>query len=143
MVREAPVLVDAESGDSIAFQTGAATLLLVFRSTCPACKRAVPVWNRLAADGSWQTTAIGLESPGAAVAYAGDHLPSARVAVPGDIDRFTRRFRISVIPTTLVIDREGRLVARHAGPLEESDVQALRRDVGSSTPSLRLEGEPR
>ena len=143
LVKEAPFLVDAETGDSIAFQAGAANLLLVFRSTCPTCERAVPAWNRLAAGDAWRTTAIGLESPDAAVAYAGDRLPSARVAVPKDIDRFTRRFRIGVIPTTLVIDREGRLVARHAGPLQESDVQALRRHVGPSTQPLRSEGDPR
>ena len=107
----------------------AAALLLVFRSTCPTCERTAPSWNRLSESAVWETTAVGLESPHTAAAYAATHLNDARVAVPRDIDRFTRRFRISVVPTTLVIDREGRLAARHAGPLEELDVQALRRAV--------------
>ncbi len=133
-VGQVPSLVDAETGDSIAFQSGTATLFLVFRSTCPTCERTAPAWNRLAASNAWQTTAIGLESRQTAAAYAATHLTAARVAVPQDIDRFTRRFRINVVPTTLVIDREGRLAARHAGPLEELDVQALRRHVDLPTP---------
>lgn len=133
-VGQAPSLLDAVTGDSISYPSGAATLLLVFRSTCPTCERAAPAWNRLAAGGAWETTAIGLESPQTAAVYAATHLPAARVAVPQDVDRFARRFRINVVPTTLVIDREGRLVARHAGPLGELDVQALRRHVEPPTP---------
>lgn len=133
-VKQAPELVDAETGDSLPIQRGADNLLLVFRSTCPTCERTAPAWNRLAASEGWRTTAVGLESPETAVAYAGVHLPGARVAVPRDIDRFATRFRIEVVPTTLVIDRAGRLAARHAGPLGESDVEALRRHVEPSEP---------
>ena len=136
VVKQPPSLVDAQTGDSIVFPAGTATLLLVFRSTCPTCERAAPAWNRLATGDTWQTTAVGLERPQSAAAYAAAHLPDARIAVPRDMDRFTRRFRISVVPTTLVIDREGRLAARHAGPLEELDVQALRRHV--EPPALRF-----
>lgn len=134
MVREAPALVDAQSGDTIVFQPGAASLLLVFRSTCPTCLENAPAWVRLAEGSHWQTTAVGLESMEAAARYASKHLARARVAVPQDMGRFTRRFRIEVVPTTLVIDREGRLAARHAGSLEELDIQALRSRVGPSTP---------
>ena len=129
-----PWLVDAHSGDSVSLQPGAAHLLLVFRSTCPTCERALPGWNRLLRHGAWTAIAIGLESPEAAAGYAGERLPEARTAVPRDIERFTTRFRIGVVPTTLVIDRGGRLVARHAGPLEESDIDTLRRHVEPSTP---------
>jgi hypothetical protein len=129
-----PWLVDAQTGDSISLQPGAAHLLLVFRSTCPTCERAVPGWNRLSTRAAWTTTAIGLESPETAARYAGDRLPGARAAVPRDIERFTTRFRIGVVPTTLVIDRGGRLLERHAGPLEESDIDMLRRHVEPSTP---------
>ncbi|MCK5488650.1 MAG: hypothetical protein KAI98_01605 [Gemmatimonadetes bacterium] len=133
-VKEAPVLIDAETGDSIPFRRDAHNLLLVFRSTCPTCERTAPAWNRLSTSEEWLTTAIGLEDPAGAVTYASVHLPAARIAVPRDIDRFTTRFRIGVVPTTLIIDRDGRLVARHAGPLEESDVEALRRLARPSTP---------
>jgi thiol-disulfide isomerase/thioredoxin len=129
-VQPSPDLVLARSGDSVPFRRGEASLLLVFRSTCEACARALPAWNRLAGEARWSTTAIGLEDAATASAYAADRLPDARVAVPRDIDRFAFRFRVAVVPTTLLIDREGRLVARRAGPLEEHDVQALRRLVG-------------
>jgi hypothetical protein len=134
VIREAPALIDAETGDSLPFRQDTHNLLLVFRSTCPTCERTAPAWNVLSTSEEWLTTAIGLEDPGGAVTYASVHLPAARVAVPVDIDQFTRRFRIGVVPTTLVIDRGGRLVARHAGPLEESDVEALRRLASSSKP---------
>lgn len=133
-VGEAPVLIDAGTGDSLPLAGEAAHLLLVFRSTCPTCEQALPAWNRLARSSRWRTTAIGLETAGAAAAYASERIPAARVAVPRDPDRFTRRFRISVVPTTLVIDRGGRLVARHAGPPEEADLEALRLEADSSAP---------
>ena len=133
-VREAPALLDARTGDSLLFRQDAHNLLLVFRSTCPTCEQTAPAWTRLSTSAEWLTTAIGLEDPEGAASYARVHLPAARVAVPADIDRFTRRFRIGVVPTTLVIDRGGRLVARHAGPLEESDIETLRGLTASSTP---------
>ncbi len=133
-VTKAPALINAETGDSLPFRRDADNLLLVFRSTCPTCQRTVPAWNALAGSEPWLTTAIGLESPENAAAYANQQLPAARIAVPRDIHRFTNRFRIDVVPTTLVISRAGRLVARHVGPLEESDIEALRRLVAPSAP---------
>lgn len=127
-------LEDASTGDSIPWHPGVPTLLVVFRSTCPACGRAIPTWVELSSTGLWRTTAVGLEPADDAARYAGTHLPLARAAVPRDIDAFVKRFRIRVVPTTLVIDREGRLAARHAGPLEASDVKALRRLVAPSNP---------
>lgn len=133
-IGQPPSLLDPETGDSLPFRGDTANLLLVFRSTCPTCERALPAWNRLAGNGDWTTTAVGLERPGPAAAYAGAHLPAARAAVPSDIREFTRRFRIGVVPTTLLIDRGGHLVARHAGPLEDSDIDAFRRHVEPSAP---------
>lgn len=127
-------LEDASTGDSISWTPGAPTLLLVFRSTCPVCERAVPTWVELASAGPWQTTAVGLEPAEDAARFARTRLPLARAAVPRDIDAFAKRFRIRVVPTTLVIDREGRLTARHAGPLEEPDVREMRRLVAPSKP---------
>jgi len=133
-VRDAPALLDARTGEPIRFEPGDGHLMLVFRSTCPACARAWPGWRRLARDGRWMVTAIGLEAAEAAATYAGTRLPSARIAVPSDLEEFTRRFRIGVVPTTLVIDRGGRLAARHAGPLEDPDVEALRLESGPLQP---------
>jgi hypothetical protein len=134
VIKEGPVLIDARTGDSVPIRRGDDNLLLVFRSTCPTCERTAPAWHRLSTSEDWRTTAIGLEDADGAAAYASAHLPTARVVVPSDIDRFATRFRIDVVPTTLIIDRAGRLVARHAGPLEESDIAALRRHVGPFVP---------
>lgn len=133
-VRDAPSLLDARTGRPMRLEPEAGHLLLVFRSTCPACARAWPGWKRLARDGRWLVTAVGLEAGEAAAAYVGRRLPSARIATPADVTEFTRRFRIGVVPTTLVIDRGGRLAARHAGPLEEPDIEALRLRSGPANP---------
>ena len=45
-LQQSPSLVDAETGDSILFRAGEATLLLVFRSTCPTCRQFSPSLNR-------------------------------------------------------------------------------------------------
>ena len=133
-VKEDPAFLDARSGDSLGPASGTGSLLFVFRSTCPVCDQAVPAWKRLADAGDWQTTAVGLEDPEPAAAYMDERLPGIPVAVPVDLDRFARRFRITVVPTTLLIDREGRLAARHAGPLEEPVVRELRRLAAPPSP---------
>lgn len=124
--RDDPSLLDAETGAPVVVDPGTDHLVLVFRSTCAACDRALPGWRRLADGNRWRVIAVGLESRESALTYARSRLPGTRVAVPGNLDEFTRRLRIGVVPTTLVIDHGGRLAARHAGPLEASVVEALR-----------------
>ncbi|MCL7970881.1 MAG: TlpA family protein disulfide reductase [marine benthic group bacterium] len=137
IVKEDPAFLDARTGASLEPADSAGLLLFVFRSTCPVCEQAVPSWKRLAHAGDWRAAAVGLEGPEPAVAYMNERLPGVPVAVPIDLDRFTRRFRITVVPTTLLIDREGRLAARHAGPLEESVERELRRLAAPPSPDSR------
>jgi hypothetical protein len=127
-------LIDAVSGDSIRATANSPTLLFVFRSTCAACERAVPSWTRLARLAGSGVIAVGLEPAAAVVRYVRSRFPFARPAVPADPTRFARQFRIQVVPTTLIIDREGRLAVRRAGPLEDSDVTGLRQLLAPSVP---------
>jgi thiol-disulfide isomerase/thioredoxin len=125
-------LVDASTGDRLAVASDSPTLVFVFRSTCPACKRATPGWSEAARVAGWRVLAVGLEPAAAAVAYIRDRVAAARPTVPVDVDEFTRILRVQVVPTTLAIDREGRLAMRRAGPLEDSDIRTLRRLAGAS-----------
>lgn len=127
-------VLDTATGDSIPLARDSSTLVFVFRSTCAACTRSVPAWARLAREAGVRAIAVGLESARAAARYARAHLPAARPAVPTDARRFARQLRIRVVPTTLLIDREGRLAERRVGPLEESDVTELRRLLAPSVP---------
>jgi hypothetical protein len=133
-LRDAPGLLDARSSDPIALPGDSGHIVLVFRSTCAACARALPGWKRVLEGTRWQVTAVGLEDPETAVSYARAHLPGVRVSVPEDTRDFVRRFRIDVVPTTLVIDRGGRFAARHAGPLEEPVLEALSSGDSSARP---------
>jgi hypothetical protein len=135
-VRDAPGLLDARDAAPMDLEADSSHLVFVFRSTCAACARAVPGWRRLADDPKWQVTAVGLEDREAAVAYASSRLAGARIAVPADLRDFTHRFRIDVVPTTLVIDRGSRLAARHVGPLGEEVIEALSPASSSPTPPL-------
>ena len=108
--------------------------MFVFRSTCAACERAAPEWARLARSEGMTAVAVGLEPAAEALPYARSRFPDARAAVATDPDRFAHQFRIRAVPTTLAIDREGRLAFRRAGPLEKSDATALHRLFAPSAP---------
>jgi hypothetical protein len=127
-------LLDAASGRAIALGPDSARLVFVFRSTCEACERASPGWTRLAETSGVAAIAVGLEPAERAWRYARSRLPAARPAVPADPERFTRQLRIRTIPTTLVIDRLGRLVERRVGPLEDRDVDRLGRLLARPSP---------
>lgn len=132
-------LTDASTGDPVTLEPGAATLLLVFRSTCSACERAAPAWRALAGSGDWTVLGVGLEPRAEAAAYVRSRLAGTRLVVPENSADFTRNFRIQVVPTTLLIDREGRLVLRRAGPLERSDLEEILRLESASSASLKGE----
>ena len=125
-------LVDAVSGDSVRLSKDSSAVLLVFRSTCPACERVAPAWSRMVGLAGTTVIAIGLEPSASAARFVESRLPGARPTVPADPDRFARLFRVQAVPTTLVIDRRGRLASRRTGPLEESDLAELRRRLGAS-----------
>lgn len=127
LIRERPRVLDALTGDSIALADGRATLLFVFRSTCPACTEAAPAWTALANGTPWSSFAVGLEPARPAARYASTALPRVRAVVPPDPADFARRFRIRVVPTTLAIDESGRLLLRRAGPLDDDDLDELRK----------------
>lgn len=91
------------------------TLLLVYRSTCPACGRAAPLWRSLIANFKGVTLAVALEAPRPGLSYATSMLPGAVPVRPASARDFADRFRIEAIPTTLLIDGRGTLALRHVG----------------------------
>jgi thiol-disulfide isomerase/thioredoxin len=111
--------------DTITIERGRPALLLVFRSTCQACDKAVPVWSELATAIPGAALAVALEGREPALEYASDRLPAATPVRPLEEQAFVDRFRIRVVPTTLVIDAGGRLRIRREGPLEETDARLI------------------
>lgn len=115
------------SGDTVPPSApGVSTLFLVFQSTCPACERNLPAWQRLVAEarGS-RVLAIGLEDESAALAYVRELLPDALAVRPLDRDEFIARLDVTVVPTTLAVDAQGVLRRRAEGMLQSGAVDDL------------------
>lgn len=115
------------SGDTLPPSApGVSTLFLVFQSTCPACERNLPAWQRLVAEarGS-RVLAIGLEEEAPAMRYVREQLPEALAVRPLDQDAFLRRLTVTVVPTTLVVDGGGVLLERFEGMLRDDIVDSL------------------
>lgn len=115
------------TGDTIRIARGRPTLVLVFRSTCPACERNLPAWQALArrtGDGA-RLLAVPMEEAEPGLAFARRHLPSAVPARPLEPDAFIRDLQLRAVPTTLFVDGEGRLQLRLSGRLASSDLERL------------------
>lgn len=112
-----PDLAFAHLADStrLELETDRPTLLLVYRSTCAACGRAAPVWRRLIAGFEGPSLAVALEAPQPGLDYAAAALPGAVAVRPLSAEEFVDRFRITAVPTTLLIDRDRKLSLRHVG----------------------------
>jgi hypothetical protein len=115
------------SGDTLTPSApGGFTLFLVFQSTCPACERNLPAWQRLVAEarGS-RVLAVGLEEASTALGYVRERLPDALAVRPLDRDAFLERLDVTVVPTTLAVDAQGILRRRVEGMLPSAAVDEL------------------
>lgn len=121
------------TGDTLRLREDGASVLVVFRSTCPVCEETAPAWARLAAVAPHRVFAVGLESDSAAAAWVTRRLPDLEALSPVDPARFVDRLRIRAIPTTLLFE-DGRLVFSRIGPLEANDRDRIRRALRGTGP---------
>lgn len=115
------------SGEPVSLGHDAPTLLLVYRSDCPACRRLAPRWRALTADvrPEVRVFAVALEPAEPALAYARRELTGALAVRPESRERFLRIAAVEAVPTTLYLDRRGRLRVRRTGELSDHDVSVL------------------
>lgn len=125
------------TGEPVALGHGVPTLLLVFRSDCPACGRLAPTWRALAGElrPGGRALAVALEPPGPALAYVRRRLAPALAVRPEERERFLRIADVRAVPTTLWVDGDRRLRFRHTGELAGRDLAALRELAASTLPS--------
>ena len=106
---------------------GQPAVLNAWASWCPPCREEAPMLERvskdLAGDG---VQFIGIVSDDTAEAAA-DYATEAGLDFPHALDdgSFDRGYVVQVLPTTYVLDAEGRLVATHAGPISEARLRVL------------------
>lgn len=113
---------------------GRAVLLLVFNSTCQACYRTLPAWQRASAAGvdDVAVLAVGLDSDRrAAVAYARRNLPMAVVLAPDDPARFAGIMGVDVVPFTALLDPDGVVLFARQGSLDSLAADSLIRALGA------------
>ncbi|MGD8699831.1 MAG: thioredoxin family protein [Gemmatimonadales bacterium] len=118
----------------IRLPVGRPTLVLVFNSTCQACYRALPAWQRVVAAATDEVSVLAValdDNRRAAGVYAQRNLPTALAVVPKDPDRFVRVLGVGVVPFTAVLDRGAVLVFARQGSLDALASDSLMRALGA------------
>jgi thiol-disulfide isomerase/thioredoxin len=131
--KAAPALVftDARGGrHSLAQYRGRYLLLNMWATWCAPCVAELPALARLKAMAPNVTVlAVDLtgrkETPARAEAYLRDHHVAALGANVDTQSVFMRSFIVAVMPTTVLIDPAGRVVARAEGPAEWAAPQSV------------------
>jgi hypothetical protein len=99
---------------------------LVFRSDCQVCARQKPAWEtaaRLASGHGVKVLAVTGEPPAPEFAtyFTTPLIPVAHALVPAVI---AERLHVEVVPSTMLIDPDGRIRYHHQGFLADSELFA-------------------
>lgn len=112
---EAPAIAARDlSGQEETLELDAAsqeTLLLVFTTTCPACRDNQAAWRALtqANQDRFQIVGVSLEDLETTASYREAEALPYRVLLPADNDRFSADYGINQIPLTFHIGRDGKV----------------------------------
>jgi len=122
--------LDGTTIDDTALQ-GHVTVVNVWASWCPPCRSEAPVLREVAQD----TEADGVRFLG--VLYQDQEAPARAFAERVGMtfptllegDALARSLGVRAVPTTFVVDAEGRIRARHFGPITEAQLRVLIEDA--------------
>lgn len=102
------------------------TVVNLWASWCRPCREEMPAVQRFAASHP-DVRVIGVaidDQPDAAREFAEELGVTFPLGIDDD-DRLVAAYGVSGLPTTLVLDRRGRLAAMWAGPVTEADLERL------------------
>lgn len=120
-------LLDGETTISLDDLRGQPVVLNAWASWCPPCREEAPTLERVSTDlGPEGVQFLGIVSDDT-VASASAYALEAGLDFPHALDdgSFDRDYVVQALPTTYVLDAEGRLVAKHAGPISEARLRVL------------------
>lgn len=120
--------LENDEGEVVEVPGRAATLLLVYDSTCPACYANLDAWRSILAhaDRSVVPLAVALERDRRAAAeYGRQNLANVPVTVPRDPRRFADAFGVDLIPYTALVHADGTLIFARSGSLDSLAVRSL------------------
>jgi len=130
------VLVNEKDGETrVGFGQGQPrSLLLFFAPGCDACEHVYPIWNELVAElpPHWRVLAIRVDEPGDVGGTAGTELNLPSFTLPDNAP--DELLKVTSVPTTLVLDSNGRVEKAWTGMLPSATVEELRAMTGVSTP---------
>jgi len=111
------------------------SLLLFFATGCDACEHIYPIWNDLSADtrtSDWRILPIRVDEPGD-TSGAGDSQLSLAAFTLSD-DAPTALLKVTTVPTTLMLDRNGHVERAWTGILSAQTIEELRSMIASASP---------
>jgi len=135
-----PVTVNSLDGDSRLLSwddTNPDRLLLVFTTSCPACKQNQVFWQSLhrTLDNDVEIVGISLDSPEATRIYREEHGLPFEVVVAADREAFASAYEISVVPFTFHIAGDGSVQGAWRGVLTDANLTEVEASI--SDPARR------
>ena len=117
----------------IAFEGSGETLLLVFSSTCGACRDTLPTWDRMLSEAVPTTVkVVGLQTDLGNAAGSVPAIPELRFPVFGMSDPAAEPMsKFPMIPAAALIDNTGAVTAAWFGVPTDAQVSELRRRLKS------------
>lgn len=124
------LLKNLASGDEVDFKksyAGRVVLLHFWASWCDACEKEFPALTRLAdrfnADGL-SVLAIAEDSASRAGAYVRMHGLKLPVVIDG-YGKAMRLYRVSLLPTSIIVDKDGKIIGRLVGGKDYDGPEAV------------------
>ena len=125
-----PVLTADGGRQTISFGRDRPTLVLVFRSTCPACERTAPTWKALSESVASHASiaVVNSEEHSVVQTWLRRHDITADVAVVA-VDGgqgLVSTWGFPGVPVTIAVGKDGRILAAHLGILSDGAASELR-----------------
>ncbi len=126
-----PALVTLE-GSPVTLESlrGHVAVLNFWATWCPGCRSEMPALAQFAAAPSHHSlrlVGVSMEEPDVLKAFASKRAPGYPFSSsPGALER---RLEIQALPTTVILDATGHVVARHVGSMTQDELEAIVRPV--------------
>ncbi|HSR66478.1 MAG TPA: TlpA disulfide reductase family protein [Acidobacteriota bacterium] len=114
------------SETTVDFQGQQDTLLFIFNTTCPVCKNNQGNWKDVyqRASDRYNIVGISLDTEEATAAYIEEFQLPYQVVFP-DPQEFAKNFKVSAIPTTIHVGKDGKVKSTTLGMLPDGYLKEL------------------